>query len=187
MTAWIPAIAAIVSALAAIFAAVISAVIARGTTHRAVIAEFRQAWINDFRKDIADYLAAIRSYQEVYDDEELRTTDAEGRHEQLRQIRREADPAYYRMRLRINPRPNDSKELDDEFIGSIESLLEASLPGQADPKSLFERLDRALAQGQELLKREWEVTKAQHANTGPAVKALTVVARWFGFNADKSR
>lgn len=178
MSAWIPAIAAIVSALAAITAAVASAVIASGTTHRAVIAEFRQAWINDFRKDIADYLAVIRSYQEVYDDEDLRTTDPDGRDEQLRQIRREADPAYYRMRLRINPRPNESKELDDKFIRSIESLLDATLPGKTDPKVLIKRIDGVLAQGQELLKREWEVTKAQHADTGRAVKALTVVARW---------
>ena len=156
---WIPAGVAVVSAIAAIAAAVTSAVITGRAMRRKAIAEFRQAWINDFRSDIADYLGAVRRHQEIYDqgssqDEKANTA----RQQQLGQMRAKADPAYYRIRLRINPRTdNPDRERDQAFLEAIDALHRGVLRGT--DRDWKRRIDQALAQGQKLLKREWEVTK----------------------------
>lgn len=126
---------------------------------RKMIAEFRQGWINDFRSDIADYLGAVRHHQEIYDrgtacDE--KTNDA--RQQELSRIRAKAEPAYYRIRLRLNPRAdNPDREKDQAFVDAIDGVHSSALPGR--DQNWQQRIDVALAQGQELLKREWEVTK----------------------------
>ena len=126
---------------------------------RKMIAEFRQGWINDFRSDIADYLGAVRHHQNIYDQgtSSDETTNA-ARQQQLSRIRAQAEPAYYRIRLRINPRvDNPDREKDQAFIDAIDHVHTGALPGR--DRDWQQRIDDALAQGQELLKREWEVTK----------------------------
>ena len=157
-TVWLPTTVAVVSASAAIAAAVISAVIAGRATRKTAIAEFRQRWINEFRSDIADYLGAVKRHQELYDQGTSGDRAAEmDRQRKLREIRAEAEPAYYRIRLRINPRPNPDKQKDDVFIEAIDELHTKSLPGR--DKDWERRADVALDNAQDLLKREWEVTK----------------------------
>ncbi|MDD9963106.1 MAG: hypothetical protein OXU70_13550 [Gammaproteobacteria bacterium] len=158
-TSWLPAAVAVLSAIAAIAAAVISAVIAGRARRKTAIAEFRQRWINEFRSDIADYLGAVKRHQELYDqgtsdDRAFAESDRQG---QLHAVRAEAEPAYYRIRLRINPRPNPEKQKDDAFIEAIDALHTNSLRGRDE--DWLQCSNAALNIAQELLKREWEVTK----------------------------
>ena len=148
----IPVIAATLSAMAAIFTAVIAGRLSR----RAKISEFRQQWINDQRVDIAAYLDAVKRHQRLYDDPAINSDTV--RHDRLRATREEADRIYYRIKLRINPRENPHKEEDDRFIGTLGKLVDSTALPNRDPK--FDvRFDDALAEAQEFLKREWEVTK----------------------------
>jgi len=56
------------------FAAVSAAAIAAWVSRAIKISEFRQAWINDLRKDIADYIGAAERWFRKYD--ELNTLTA---------------------------------------------------------------------------------------------------------------
>lgn len=154
----IPVIAAVVSAMAAIFAAIISALMAGRLSRRAKISEFRQQWINDQRADIADYLDAVKRHQRLYDDPAINSSSDAVRHDHLRATREEAERIYYRIKLRINPRENPYKKDDDRFIEALDELIDSTALPNRDPK--FDvRFKAALAEAQEFLKREWEVTK----------------------------
>ena len=144
-----------VTASAVILAATGSALLAGWFTRRAKISEFRQGWINDLRSDIADFLSAMRRYHQTHEDTSLRS---DAREEELRKLRHEIDPIYNRIVLRINPRKSRNKKQDDEFLDACGALFKTSLPEKYDCK-WQERLNSALTQARELLKREWEVTK----------------------------
>ena len=80
------------------------------------------------------------------------------RHERPRATREQADRIYYRIKLRINPRENPHKGDDDRFIGALDELVDSTALPNRDPE--FDvRFNAALAEAQEFLKREWEVTK----------------------------
>ena len=154
----IPVIAAVVSAMAAIFAAIISAVIAGRLSRRGRVSEFRQQWVNDQRADIADYLDAVKRHQHLYDEPATNSSSDAERHDHLRLTREEADRIYYRIKLRINPRENPHRRDDDRFMGALDDLVDSTALPNRDPE--FDvRFDAALAEAQEFLKREWEVTK----------------------------
>jgi hypothetical protein len=141
------------------FAAIVSAHISR----QIKISEFRQAWINDLRKDIADYTGFAYLWSQKYD-ELLRYMAADKGirlREELLPIVNDALVVLRRIRLRFNPRDSNPDKLqDDAFLQSLADLLE---PGKLDPDHFltsWERLaDRAVEQAREILKREWEVTK----------------------------
>ena len=67
----------LVALVAAIFSSVVSCAIAFVAplfSHGVKLAEFRQAWINEQRKDVAEYLGLAREWVEVWE----RTNDKEG-------------------------------------------------------------------------------------------------------------
>ena len=146
-------IATMAAALAAIVAAITAAFIAGRMTRRAKIAEFRQEWINALRADIADYLAAVERYRVVYEG-----SDDGSRDSAIRTVSDETRPTYYRIVLRMNPWPNANQHADKKFLVAIESIVDANaLPGR--DSGFEDRIQAAVDQAQELLKREWEVTK----------------------------
>ena len=146
-------IATMATGVAAFVAAITSAFIAGTMTRRSKVAEFRQEWINALRADIADFLAAAERYRVAYDGPD----DGE-REALIRGILDESWPIYHRIVLRMNPWPNANSEEDEKFLAAIRSVVDPkALPGRNDG---FEgRIEAAVEQAQQLLKREWEVTK----------------------------
>jgi hypothetical protein len=63
--------------------------------------------------------------------------------------------------MRLNPRENEFKIQDDELINSLTELLQpVTGSGLTDGKdSWVVRVDTAVDQAREVLKREWEVAK----------------------------
>jgi hypothetical protein len=61
----------------------------------------------------------------------------------------------WRIKLRINPEQNPYKQEDEEFLQSLDDLLN---PGKA-VSSWRSLADTAVEKSRKLLKREWEVTK----------------------------
>jgi len=147
-------------ALAAIAAAIIA-----GRLSRAVkISEFRQQWINDLRKDIADYVGASHRWLKKY--QEMQRIDyapqkQQFEFEKLIPIQNEAKVILCRIRMRINPRDDNPTKMDDDrLLSSLDDLLNLGKIDQDHAEdSWFKLADNAVEQAREILKREWEVAK----------------------------
>jgi len=131
-------------------------------SHSAKISEFREKWLNELRRDIADFVGAaervFRKWQEINglpaEEKERRERD------ELFPLANGARVILWRIRLRLNPRPNAFQADDTAFLASLDQLWN---PGLFDPRTAetawLERADVAIEQARELLKREWDVTK----------------------------
>jgi hypothetical protein len=117
---WGGVAAAAVTALAAIGSARIS--------RQIKISEFRQAWINDLRKDIADYTGvAHKWFHKFHELSDINPDDKEARmRAELVPIVSEATVIFRRIKLRFNSRDNPDKVQDDAFLQSLKNLLDIS-------------------------------------------------------------
>ncbi len=148
---WTPAIA--------LLAAFTAAIIARSVK----ISEFRQAYINELRKEIADYVGKAEQWHRAYD--EINGIDARLPKREIRSrtelftLANETKVILWRIIMRFNPRPNPYKEQEDRFLQSLADLIDTSkIPKNSE--AAWDRLAlQAVEQAQEILKREWEVTK----------------------------
>lgn len=154
------------SGVAIAVGAIFGAIIAGWLSRRTKISEFRQAWINDLRKDIADFIGVSEQWILKWD--ELNCLDS--MEERSKRIENESRPLanqarviLYRIQLRFNPREkkNKNKTNDDAFLSSLDDLL---APNKLLPDQLMHSwhllATRSINLGRELLKREWEVTKS---------------------------
>jgi hypothetical protein len=97
----------IMAAIIALFAAVIVALLARSLK----ISEFRQAWINDQRKDVADYLGVTQRWFKAW---------SSGEEEwKLFSMGNEASVIFYRIKMRINPNENKYKVEDESAMSHL--------------------------------------------------------------------
>src|SRR5271166_5455101 len=112
----------------------IAAFAAAWISHSAKISEFRQAWIDGLRKDIATYLGLAERWLRKWEEINLFPSEEKGRREreELFPIANQARVVLGRIRMRINPEPNPNKRQDDELLQSLEDLLN---PGKVDPSS----------------------------------------------------
>lgn len=141
----------------------VSAIFAAWLTRRTKISEFRQAWIIDLRKDIADYIGASERWIHKWEEMNcFQVNQAEGKRRAVEAfaVANEARVILYRIQLRFNPRENKHKAGDDAFLSSLEDLLNPKklVPDQLD-SSWHDLALKSVNMGRELLKREWEVTK----------------------------
>ena len=152
-----------------------AALLAGWLAYRAKIAEFRQRWINDLREDIADLLALASQYHRTRDriyppvddspasnpsgrDIESLNDDTSQDETALRSLEHKMDPIYNRIELRINPQENLNQCQDRAFLKSLQVLLRSSHARKSDPE-WSAKLETAMVEARELLKREWDVTK----------------------------
>jgi hypothetical protein len=151
-------IGAVIAAIITAFAAVTAAWIARSIK----ISEFRQKWIDDLRNDISAYVGAadkwFRKWEEI---NPLPSEEKERRErDEVFPIANKAAVILWRIKQRFNPEINPYKSQDDEFLKSLEGLLNPGnvAPGNARP-SWQDLADDAVEKARKILKREWEVTK----------------------------
>ena len=125
------------------------------------VSEFRQAWINELRADIAAYLGAAHRWVTKRDEPHDLDTNEVLEEKELLKRENEAFVILRRIKLRFNPLANQYKTEDDEFLDKLTDLLK---PGWLiQPLSLWNAVaDEAVERGRKILKREWEVTK-EHA------------------------
>ena len=143
--AFITAILAFASAIAVPF-------ISGGLSRFSKISEFRQDWINELRKDVADYMGAIQKWANA-------ATHKEDKWKQF-SLWNEASVIFWRIEMRINPLPNKYKNEDDEFLRVLGALRdETILQGPQAKDRWTAALEAAVLNARALLKREWEVTK----------------------------
>jgi hypothetical protein len=124
------------------------------------ISEFRQAWINALRKDIADYISAAELWVQKWD--ELNFLESSEKEIRVRQealpLSVSARTILNRVRLHFNPRADNPDIVEDNRF--LKSLLDLLDPNKLDPNNLessWRKLaDSAVEQAREILKREWE-------------------------------
>lgn len=155
--------------LGGVVAAVIAAIITGRISRSIKISEFRQAWINDLRRDIADYVGAAHKWVRKYDqlnalvEPDKQEEKKRMEREELLPIHNEALVILSRIKLRFNPRKNPYKKDDDKFLVALDDLLN---PGKLAPSDLspldtswFKLANEATENARMILKREWEITK----------------------------
>ena len=137
-------IVALVAASAGITAAWIS--------HSAKISEFRQAWINGLRDDLAMYFRELEALH-FHVGRILKASDSEklGELEQKKQDTRNSLLfAYRRILLRLNMKETLHRELSTKLKAFL--TVEQRVPDQ-------DKVDDVIALSQAVLKEEWEATK----------------------------
>lgn len=140
-------------------------------SHGVKLAEFRQAWINEQRKDVAEYIGLAREWVEAWDEQNGAVAATEEDREKLRKQRKDlfglANKALvilWRIKMRVNPlTTNPQAAQDKEFLARLEALLLPPPPdpsGVSPPEAMWRKLaEEAVAQSQIVFKGEWEVTK----------------------------
>lgn len=154
----------LVSALTALVAVFVGPMVTSRVAHKTVISPMRQAWINNLRDAIAEFLAtAEKAAFQYYKSNETDLDKKKARqkiYERLAHI--EA-----KIKLMINPDESDHTELLNkiaalkDWSGDNELSYEEMADQDEGELSNFEKRQQAIVDiSRKILKEEWEVVKA---------------------------
>lgn len=141
-------------ALAVIVAAIIAAIIARELK----ISEFRQAWINDLREDLSEYLSKAYEWINLYEAQNgMESLKKEDLSLTLVRVENEAFRLLWRVEMRF--KPNDEKAT--KLLNKLRELLspincDVQMNGESKWREI---VSETVMQSRDLLKEEWEMTK----------------------------
>jgi hypothetical protein len=126
--------------------------------------EFRQAWIDGLRQDLAAFFACARAFARAT--QELKVFGKGSKEgaplamteQQIGDIRYQVAENRYRIQLRLNP----SEAKHQELLSLMQVALDAQnsmLAGEGDTSSILEAVEKAAALSTQVLKSEWERVK----------------------------
>ncbi|GHU30185.1 hypothetical protein FACS189497_09550 [Betaproteobacteria bacterium] len=136
------------------FGAIVAALIMREVK----ISEFRQAWINDLRTDISDYISKVHEWVDLYQvfNEEENQEQKKRMTVSLDRIKYDSFHVLRRIELRFKPSDVSANAL----IEKLKHLLDPQKVPPPNPQLTWAQLaDNAVDCAQSLLKEEWETTK----------------------------
>ncbi|WP_196482622.1 hypothetical protein [Burkholderia cepacia] len=147
-----------VNLLSATIWVALGAIVAAFITREVKISEFRQAWINDLRDDLAEYIKISHKWIDlylVYNDE----GDQRKKRDMAPKLDKEKyDALHLLSRIRLRFKPND--EAANKLLDDLGDLLN---PGKLHPDNKYSswrsNSDAVIYQARFLLKEEWETTK----------------------------
>ncbi len=157
--------------VAILFGGVLAAAISSWISHKVKIAEFRQAWINDLRADVAQFIGLTHKWAREYDvfrDAQNNGPPTAPKYQNLFQINNRAQVVLARIKMRLNPNYNKDYPSDETFLRTLDDLLDPStFPTHTNTNSKFNtfesswkpKADFAVNEARQLLKREWQETK----------------------------
>jgi hypothetical protein len=147
-------------ALGAIFAAILTLFL----TRQIKISEFRQAWINDLRDDIAEYISKADEWVDIYLEYKTESqVKIPAPVKKMDKIKYQSFRILRRIELRFKP---DDEEGNLFIINLLDLLDPKKFPSPKDDsdnnlKNIWKSLaDDAVFKARHILKKEWEVTKA---------------------------
>lgn len=128
------------------------------TSKETKISEFRQDWINELRKDVSAYVSSMQSLVTF---ESYISAHIEDKLTDLEIIKRRAElhdsalVAYNSIQLRINKNETKgkAKEINDNFILSLDNAHESRKAGKTDDLGYL--LEQIIKNAEPLLKHEW--------------------------------
>jgi hypothetical protein len=125
------------------------AIIAAVVAHLTTISNFRQAWINALRDDIAEFFKSLQTMNYAVSDY---LKDSERNEEKHRVARVAVLFLYERIRLRLNRMEAPHIELERKLRAFLDNPLGQMLADRAN-------IDEAADLARRILKTEWDVAK----------------------------
>jgi hypothetical protein len=153
--------------LATVVAALIAAAISFVTltlNKEQKTSEFRQAWIDGLRNDLASFFAAVRAFARAT--QERAHGEANGvpstpfafTEEAVSGFRHQVAEVRYRIQLRLNPQEANHQELLRLMTAAVEKQQKA-MAGEVRTEEVLAALEAAAAFAPQVLKVEWERVK----------------------------
>lgn len=156
-------IAAIATIIAALIAAAISFVNLTLTKEQKT-SEFRQAWIDALRQDLATFFATARAFARANQELQHFGVGAQGgaplsfTEQSISDLRYQIAETRYRIQLRLNPKETEHIEL----LRLMQAAIDKQQNAVASPNStdvVLEAVERAAEFAPQILKSEWERVK----------------------------
>jgi hypothetical protein len=157
-----------VAAIATVVAALIAGAIAfvnLTLTKEQKTSEFRQAWIDALREDLAQFLAAARTFTRAIETLHTLGPDYDTKHplnispSKISDLRYQAAETFSRIQLRLNPDEPEHVELLRLLRRAINEQNEALAKGTRDIGPIMEAIEAATSYAQPVLKKEWTRVK----------------------------
>lgn len=181
---------AIATVVAAVIAGLIS-VVTLTLTKEQKTSDFRQAWIDNLRQDLAEFLAAARAMARV--SEELAVFGAKYADMpfaippiKVAEIRHSVGVVFYRVKLRLNADEAEHKELLRLLNRAVEEQNRQLKSQNFDANNVLQAIETAADYARPVLKAEWTRVKQGEPQFRlvrnllvPAVFLLCAVFAWF--------
>ena len=127
--------------------------------------EFRQAWIDGLRADLALFYSSARALCRTM--QEARSEGSSDKDieafsfskDQVSKMRFEAANALYRIKLRLNKNEAEHNKLNRLLDAAVKIQNEINISKGKDYSKALEAIDRASSRSQDILKIEWERVK----------------------------
>lgn len=150
--------------------ACLAAVIAGFFLRELKISEFRQKWIDELRKDIAEFIREARF--SMLDRTGLAIKSLSGDLASANDTihAHQAFEVLCRIKLRINPRESDTQEEDKNLLDALDGLICTNSGAKRD--EWHKAAEGCVTQAREILKREWEITKRPWIRWGRSLRSL---------------
>lgn len=126
--------------------------------------EFRQAWIDGLRNDLASFFAAVRAFARAT--QEHRPSQEGGKAETpfaftdqaVSDLRHQVAETRYRIQLRLNPKEANHVELL-RLMNTAVAKQQSAMFGQVQTEEVLAALEAAAGFAPQVLKAEWERVK----------------------------
>lgn len=152
-------VAAIATIVAALIAAAISFVNLTLNKEQKT-SEFRQAWIDALREDLAAFFASTRAFVRASQEQKASLTSATLpiTEQKVSDLRYQVAETKYRIQLRLNTKEPEHTELL-RLMQSVLDKQQAFLAGSGEPGKALEAVEVAASYAPHILKLEWERVK----------------------------
>lgn len=156
-------IAAIATIIASLIAAAISFVNLTLTKEQKT-SEFRQAWIDALREDLATFFATARAFARANQELQHFGAGAQGgapfsfTEQKISELRYQIAETCYRIQLRLNPKEPEHAEL----LRLMQTAIDRQQVALANPNStdeVLQAVERVAEFSTQILKTEWERVK----------------------------
>lgn len=127
--------------------------------------EFRQAWIDGLRDDLATFLSSARALCRTM--QEARSPNSNDEdvksfrfgNDQVGKMRLDGADALYRVKLRLNKNEAEHQELLRQLVAATTVQNRINIEKGYDYTEALEAIERASDYSQDILKNEWERVK----------------------------
>ena len=151
------------------------------------VSEFRQAWINALRDDLAAVFSNTRTLARAVQEARAPQSDETEKFgiekTKITAVRHGAAETYHRIRLRLNGNQPDHKELLRLLTAMMGAQQSYMLNKEGDVGEPISAVERAASYAERVLKSEWETVKfgerayraAVHTTTITLIGSLTIL------------
>ncbi len=142
------------------------------------VSEFRQEWISGLRDDLSVFFSSARALcRTMQETRSPNTTDDDIQYfkfgkEKVGHMRLAAADAFYRIKLRLNTKEPEHKELQRLLETAINIQNRININKGLDYTEALDAIERASDYSQDVLKTEWERVK----NGEPTYRRLKIIA-----------